>query len=144
MIYKLKELAHDPDHASLARYASLPLLKSFPTRCNLSQIEHLDYLFWAATQHADRASLHELIKSKLSRKSMNDAQRVHWLAAGVIIAPRAYNDRLRDFVQGREGRIRHLVTFFENRGQVSFDESRIALSEFLISLLGSYIGPRRG
>ena len=143
VIYKLKELAHDPDHASLARYASLPLLKSFPTRCNLSQIEHLDYLLWAATQHADRASLQELIKSKLSRKSMNDAQRVHWLAAGVIIAPRAYNDRLRDFVQGREGRIRHLVTFFENRGQVSFDESRIALLEFLISLLGSYIGPRQ-
>ena len=143
VIYKLKELAHDPDHASLARYASLPLLKSFPTRCNLSQIEHLDYLLWAATQHADRASLQELIKSKLSRKSMNDAQRVHWLAAGVIIAPRAYNDRLRGFLQGREGRIRHLVTFFENRGQVSFDESRIALLEFLISLLGSYIGPRQ-
>ena len=143
VIYKLKELAHDPDHASLARYASLPLLKSFPTRCNLSQIEHLDYLLWAATQHADRASLQELIKSKLSRKSMNDAQRVHWLAAGVIIAPRTYNDRLRDFLQGREGRIRHLVTFFENRGQVSFDKSRIALLEFLISLLGSYIGPRQ-
>ena len=143
VIYKLKELAHDPDHASLARYASLPLLKSFPTRCNLSQIEHLDYLLWAATQHADRVSLQELIKSKLSRRSMNDAQRVHWLAAGVIIAPGAYDDRLRDFVQGREGRIRHLVTFFENRRQVSFDESRIALLEFLISLLGSYIGPRQ-
>ena len=141
--YKLFELAYDPDHAKVAWHASLPLLRAFPTRCKLKQIQSLDYLLWAATQHADRASLQELIKSKLSRKSMNDAQRVHWLAAGVIIAPGAYNDRLRDFVQGREGRIRHLVTFFENRGQVSFDESRIALLEFLISLLGSYIGPRQ-
>ena len=38
-IYKLRELAHDPAHAKVARLASLRLLRSFPTRCNTEQLE---------------------------------------------------------------------------------------------------------
>ena len=94
-IYKLWELAHDHSHAQVSKYASLPLLRAFPTRCKLDQIENLNHLLWAALQYADRSSLQELIKKKLSRKSMNDAQRVHWLAAGIIVSPGAYNDLLR-------------------------------------------------
>ena len=100
-IHKLSELAHDPEHAQVARHASLPLLRAFPTRCKLEQIQSLDYLLWAAIQYADSSSLQELIDRKLSRKSMNDAQRVHWLAASIIVSPEAYNDLLRDFVQDR-------------------------------------------
>ena len=140
-IYKLAELAHDTDHAQVAKYASLPLLRAFPTRCKLNQIENLNHLLWAALQYADRSSLQELIKKKLSRKSMNDAQRVHWLAAGIIVLPETYNDLLRDFVQVRESRIRHLVAFFDNRVQFSFDVLGIPGLELLIHLVGSYIGP---
>ena len=140
-IYKLTELAHDTDHAQVAKYASLPLLRAFPTRCKLNQIENLNHLLWAALQYADRSSLQELIKKKLSRKSMNDAQRVHWLAAGVIISLGEYEDCLRDFVQVRESRIRHLVAFFDNRVQFSFDVLGIPGLELLIHLVGSYAGP---
>ena len=90
-IYKLWELAHDPvRHVQVAKHASLPLLRAFPTRCKLKQVQSLAHLLWAAIQHADRASLQELIERKLSRKSMNDAQRVHWLAAGLIVSLGAY------------------------------------------------------
>ena len=142
-IYKLWELAHDPDHAQVARHASLPLLRVFPTRCKLKQIDALDHLLWAAIQHADRALLQELIKRKLSRTSLNVAQRVYWLAAGVIVSPEAYNDLLKDFVWGRERRIRHLAAFFclEDPVQFSFDELGIPLLELLIRLVGSYVGP---
>ena len=142
-IYKLGELAHDPEHAQVARYASLPLLKSFPIRCKLEQIEHLGHLLWAALQYADRSSLQELIEKKLSRTSMNDAQRVYWLTVGVIVSPGEYEDCLRDFVQVRKSRIRHLVAFFDNRVQFSFDALGIPGLERLIRLLGSYIGPRQ-
>ena len=142
-IHKLGELAHDPEYAQVARYASLPLLKSFPIRCKLEQIEHLDHLLWAALQHADRSSLQELLEKKLSRTSMNDAQRVYWLAAGVIVSRGEYEDCLRDFVQVRESRIRHLVAFFDNRVPFSFDALGIPGLERLIRLLGSYIGPRQ-
>ena len=142
-IYKLWELAYDKAHAQVARYASLPLLRKFPTRCTQKQIKDLDYLFWAAIQHADRASLQELLKKKLSRKSMNDAQRVHWLAAGIVVSPEGHSDRLRDFVQGRESRIRQLVEFFFNDGQEqsSVIELRVEVLELLIRLVGSYAGP---
>ena len=149
-IYKLWELAHDPNHSQVAKYASLPLLHAFPTRCKLSQIENLNHLLWAALQYTDRSSLQELIKKKLSRKSMNDAQRVYWLAAGITVSPGTYNDLLRDFVRGREGRILHLAAFFcpqTSASFLSFGESRIAYElgipglELLIHLVGSYVGP---
>ena len=142
-IHKLWELAHDPDHAQVAKHASLPLLRAFPTRCNQKQIRDLDHLLWAAIQHADRVSLQELIKKKLSRKSMNDAQRVHWLAAGVIVSPSTYNDLLRDFVQSHERWVPHLAEFFplQDRVQFSFDELGISSLEVLTRLVGIYVGP---
>ena len=148
-IYKLWELAHDPNHSQVAKCASLPLLHTFPTRCRLNQIENLNHLLWASLQYADRSSLQELIKKKLSRKSMNDAQRVYWLAAGIIVSPGTYNDLLRDSVRGREGRILHLTAFFCPQTSAlfsSFGESRIAYElgipglELLIHLVGSYVG----
>ena len=53
-IDKLWELAYDHDHAKVARHASLRLLRAFPTRCTVKQIESLDCLLWAAIQHTDR------------------------------------------------------------------------------------------
>ena len=99
-------------HAQVARHASLPLLRSFPTRCRLAQIGSLDDLLWAAIFHADGTSLRELIDKKRSRDSMNETQRVHWLSAGFAIEPETYQDDLSNFVQGREKRVRHLAQFF--------------------------------
>ena len=140
-IYKLAELAHDTDHAQVAKYASLPLLRAFPTRCKQKQIEDLDHLLWAAIQHADRASLEELIDRKLSRPSMNVSQRVHWLAAGITVSPEMYNAPLSEFVQVRESRIRHLVAFFDSRVQFSLDVLGTPGLELLIHLIGSHVGP---
>ena len=140
-IYKLAELAHDTDHDQVAKYASLPLLRAFPTRCKQKQIEDLDHLFRAAIQHADRVSLEELIDRKLSRPSMNVAQRVHWLAAGIIVSPETYNASLSEFVQVRESRIQHLVAFFDSRVQFSFDVLETPGLELLIHLIGSHVGP---
>ena len=136
-------LARRRDHSQVAKHASLPLLHAFPTRCKLKQIEDLDYLLWAAIQYADRASLQELIEKKLSRKSMNDAQRVHWLAASLIVSPGAYNDLLRDFVQDHERRGLHLAKFFFPDDQVgsSLPELRVEVLELLIRLVGNYAGP---
>ena len=142
-IYKLAKLAHDTDHAQVAKYASLPLLRAFPTRCKQKQIEDLDHLLRAAIQHADRASLEKLIDRKLSRSSMNVAQRVHWLAAGIIVSPETYNVSLSEFVQVQESRIRHLVAFFDSRVQSSFDVLGTPGLELLIHLVGSHVGPNK-
>ena len=144
-IYKLWELAHDRDHAQVARQASLPLLRAFPTRCTLKQIESLDRLLWAAIQHADRRALQQLIDRKISRKSMNDAQRVHWLAAGFAVSPKTYIELLKDFVGGQEHRIQQLSKFFcpDDPVRFSFDGLGVPGLELLIRLVGSYAGPDR-
>lgn len=142
-VSKLAELVHDKAHAQVAKHAALPLLRAFPTRCKLGQIENLDYLLWAALQYADRTSLWELIDRKLSRRSMNGAQRVHWLASGIIVSPGKYNDRLRGFVRDREGRIRQLVKFFYHHGRArpSFSELGVEGSELLVRLVGGCARP---
>ena len=142
-IYKLWELAHDHDHAQVARQASLPLLRAFPIRCRIKQIESLDRLLWAAIQHVDRRALQELIGRKLSRKSMNVAQRVHWLAAGFTVSPETYIELLEDFVRDREHRIQQLSKFFcpEDSVRFSFDGLGVPGLELLIRLVGSYTGP---
>ena len=145
-IYNLWELAYDPEHARVARNASLPLLRAFPTRCKLKHINALDHMLWAAIQHADRTSFEELIERKLSQKSMNLAQRMHWLAAGLVVSPAIYRERLSEFVRGREKRIQPVATFFcdpERR----LSKSRIPVTlkipavEILIRLIGGYVGP---
>ena len=142
-IYKIWELAHDPNYAGVARHAAVPLLRAFPVRCRLTQVRALDHLLWAALQHGDRASFEELIRRKLSRTSLNVAQRVHWLAAAAVVSPGEYHDLLRDFVSGRERRIRHLPAFFcpDDPLGFSFLDLEIPLLELLIRLLGSWTGP---
>ena len=142
-VAKLWELAHDKDHAEVAKHASLPLLRAFPVRCNLNQLQSLHHLLWAAVQHADRTSLRELVERKLSRTSMNNAQRVYWLAAGFTVAPAVYQAPLSDFVQGHEKRVRHLAEFFyQDHVPLSwFDALGIPGLACFIRLVGGYVEP---
>ena len=144
-VFKLAEIAYDPEYAKVAKHASLPLLRAFPIRCKLKQLESLDHLLWAAIQYADKASLRELIEKKLLRTSMNYTQRVRWLAAGFAIAPEAYEDPLSEFVKGHERRSRHLAEFFQSRGRripsTWLEGMAFSASARLIHILGSYVGP---
>ena len=145
-IYNLWELAYDPEHARIARNASVPLLHAFPTRCKLKHINALDHMLWAAIQHADRASFEELMERKLSQKSMNLAQRIHWLAAGLVVSPAIYRERLSEFVRGREKRVQQVATFFcDPERRLSKLRIPVPLKipavELLIRLIGGYVGP---
>ena len=142
-IRKLRELARNNQHAQVARIISLPLLQSSPVQCNKKQIRNMDYLLWAALKYADRDALGELIGRKLSRGSMNVATRSRWLAAGLIVNPAVYKDRLEDFARGQEGRVRHLASFLilGNPRWFLLDELEIPELELLIRLIGSYFEP---
>ena len=146
-IYKLWELAHDPEHAQVAQRASLLLLHAFPVRCKLKQLRELDNLLWAAIRYADRASFERLIERNLSRTSMDHAQRTHWLAAGLVVSPARYCEQLSDSVRGREKQLQQVATFFcdpewESRYELGIPVPlEISAVELLIRLIGSYAGP---
>ncbi len=139
-------LLPDKENAKVGGLASLPLLRAFPTRCNAKQIHTLDNLLWAALRHADRSLFEELIETKLSRKSMNDAQRVRWLAAAVVRSPEAHTCMLTAFVQGKEKRVRCLAEFFSGEfRRAGFSLAEVELPtpvlEILVRLIGGCCRP---
>ena len=142
-VHRLYPLAHMPNHARVAHHASLPLLRTFPIRCAKRHLDALDHLLWAALQHAAAEPLRVLIGEKLSRRSMNVAQHVHWLAAGLVAAPDIWLDSLEAFVGNREERIRQLATFFCSDPPWPFLIERLEppALKLLIRLLGSWFGP---
>ena len=136
-------LAHDDGHAAVARVACVPLLRLFPIRCTVKQLDSLGDLLWAAILHADRHTLQALIEEKLARSSMNNAQRAGWLMCGVIAAPDSYEQPLWDFARGRERRIRHIAGFWRLDVPARFPFGILSTSalKLLVSLLGSWCGP---
>ena len=136
----LWQLAYEPDHARVARMVSLPLLRTFPARSRLKQIESLEHLLLAAIQHSDRESLAQLIDEKCRLKSMDVAQRARWLAAGLITSPGAYLESTGDFAANSERRIRHLIALFQTRISIDLD---LRVSTLLIRLAGASYAPDR-
>ena len=115
---KLYEPAYSEDHEHVARLATLPLLRRFPVRCTDRQLTALNYLLVAALLRCERASFLELVEEKLARRSMNVAQRVYWLAAGLVGAPESFTARLERFVSGNERRTRRLAELVVHRFRV--------------------------
>ena len=135
----LYNLAHSPDHASVARLATLPLLKSFPMRCRKHQLPSLSYLLQAALRHFNERALFELAEQKVDQKNMDVAQRVYWLTAAVLASPEEYLGRLDDFLVGNERRVQHLAELVLGR----YDKVRLKASqssEAVLALLIKHLG----
>ncbi len=140
----IHELAHSPDHARVARLATMPLLRQFPVRRASGQLSSLNHLLLAARRHCDIARLLELIEEKLADHRMSVAQRVHWLVAGLCIAPETYVERLESYAAGKERRIRFLAEAVTGQFSISPDlkyrQSAPAL-RLLIRLIGASCRP---
>ena len=140
----LHQIVNRENHARVAAFASLSLLSAFPVRCKMRQLEILDSLLWAALQHAEPSALHALIREKLSRASMRVAQRIHWLAAGVIIDPDRYLEPLQALVSISDDRIRKMTTFFEPDTRLSYlvEKLDVPTLQSLIKWMGNIFVPR--
>ncbi len=135
----IHELAHSPDHATVARIVAVPLLKRFPVRCKAGQLSSLNNLLIAARHHCDTEPLLELINNKHVHRSMNVAQRVHWLVAGLCIAPETYVKQLDSYATGRERRIRFLAEAVTRRIDLFPDpqcQKNVPALRLLIRLIG--------
>ncbi|MCY4189130.1 MAG: hypothetical protein OXD30_11670, partial [Bryobacterales bacterium] len=108
---ELWKLLREETYASVARHASLPLLRLIPVRCTTAQLNGLALALKAALRHCEKKRLEALIEDKLARKSMTAGQRVYWLAAGLFLAPAQYRKRFEDYVCFNEERIAHLAKF---------------------------------
>lgn len=138
-------LARDAAYGEVAEDSCLPLLSAFPTRCRVDQLGALDDLLWAAVRHADQDALRKLAEQKLTRKSMNSTQRIHWLAAARTAFGDAFQSELEASVATprHEKGIAQLVVFFSCSAakMPSLDEFGIGGIESLIRLFASICGP---
>lgn len=140
----LHELARSDRHARVARVASLRILQSFPVRCATRQLVYLNYLLWSALRHADRESFASLVDHKLSRTSMNVAQRARWLAAGLVMSPEACSEAAIAFTKGSERRVREFAGFLGDWGDAPVWIGRLGTAglEMLVRMIGASFGPR--
>ena len=139
----LPDLASRDGHSAVARRAALPLLRSFPARCTRRQITDLDHLLLAALRHADRASLRKLLESRLALSSLNVAQRVHWLSAGMVAEPAKWRGPFEEFVADGEARVRQVAVFCSSAGLRSSLIQALSAPDLalLFSLLGRSFRP---
>ncbi len=139
----LYALAYTESYSAVARLVSLTLLNAFPVRSTNQQLMSLDELLKAALRHADRQALLALVETKLELGSMNMAQRVRWLATGLIVVPDNYLEPLADFIKTQEKRASHLAGFLADRyDQWSpVDDLPVSAVGLLIRLIGGFFSP---
>ena len=147
----LSFLANRENHSLIAKSVSISLLKKFVPGYDRDLMPGLDLLLRAALRHADRAELLRLILEKTSLQCLNPLQRIHWLAAGALLAPEEYLDDLEQFCAANDDRIRELASALELGGHSLLGATedfaqlpayqRINILVTLVGLLAKYFGP---
>ena len=133
------ELAYHDDFVPVARLALPDLLKSFPLRAKNKLLNNtLDPLLKGAMRYLDRPVLAPIVSSRLAQVSMSAAQRVYWLACGLMIAPREYEVPLAAHIGKSRVLAARLGAFLHDRERrpkfkADLPESTLAL---LVELLG--------
>jgi len=139
-IQGIYQLAHDPEYHEIAKLAAIPLLEIYPVRANKQQASTLKYLLKAAMEFGDRNRLLGLITEKLALKSLDIAQRVYWLATGLVLSPAQYESMVKKYVGNNVTRINHLSSFlcddFHSR------QPGFSLPPNIIGLIVELLAPR--
>lgn len=143
----LYALAYDNTYADVARIALPNLLEKFPLRAGKNQISNaLDPLIKGSLRYLNHQMLTQVVARKLASKSVDAAQRVYWLACGLVIAPEIYAAELMRYLGKNQVRRNYLANFFHSRRENwmpnvgSFPESTLAL---LIELFAADCSPER-
>jgi hypothetical protein len=145
-LHGIWQLAYDDNFAAVAQAALPDLLKGFPLRAKKQLLANvLDPLLKAALRYLDRATLAGIVSTRLAQGSMSAAQRVYWLACGLLIAPHDYEIALARHVGASKALRGHLGVFLHDRERrpgfnTVLPESSLAL---LIELLAPDSPPER-
>lgn len=107
-------LEHNTEYREVAILTAPRLLETFPVRARSGQLHHLENLLKTAMRYTPE-QLPRLIGKKLSMKGMDVAQKVYWLATGMLLDPKQYEAALWRHIGKSEVRANHLSGFLGNR-----------------------------
>ena len=130
----LYQLAYNDVYFEVASIALPPLLEGFPLRARKQQLGNaLDPLLKGALHYLDKKMLASILEHKLELGSMDAAQRVYWLACGLIIDPAAYAAKLFQYIGKSKPRRNQLAGFLHDRWERGFPYA--VLPETVLALL---------
>ncbi len=133
-------LAYNDTYSGIARIVLPPLLEGFPLRARKHQLGNaLDPLLKAALGHLDKKALASVVERKLKLGSMDAAQRVYWLACGLIISPAVYIAKLLQYIGKSKVRQGYLAGFLHDRWKRGFPY--VALPETVLALMVELLAP---
>ena len=138
----LYALAFRDDHAEVASLATLQLLERFPVRCMKKQMQGLRLLLKAGLLYCDEEQVLSMVNEKLSHSSMNVAQQICWLAAGLVVSPPSFIEKVEPYLSSNERRVKSLVEFIKNFSRELMERLDVSSMKFFIRLLGSSYKPR--
>lgn len=145
-LHGIWQLAYDDDFAAVARVALPNLLNNFPLRAKNKLLANaLDPLLKAALRYLEHPALAAIISARLAQGSMSVAQRVYWLACGLLVSPAEYEAPLAKHIGISKTLRGHLGGFLHDRERrpgfkTDLPESSLAL---LIELLAPDSPPER-
>jgi len=128
------------ENVNVTRRVSMTLLEKFPVRCKSKQIKALRSLLIATILRCDeKPFLLKIVRKKLSYRSMNIAQRVHWLTAGLIVSPSSFYERsLEKYLKNHERRIQNLCEFIISFPEELIKRLGVQALKLMIQLVGPY------
>lgn len=103
-------ITHDVNFSDVAKIAIPRVLQHFPLRAKTSQFSMLTLLLKAALQYSQE-QLPALLENKIAMKSMDVAQKVHWLTAAMLFDPKKYEDVLWEYVGNSWHRANYIASF---------------------------------
>ena len=142
----LYPLAYNDVYSEVASIALPLLLEGFPLRARKKQLGNaLDPLLKGALHYLDKKMLASILERKLELGSMDAAQRVYWLACGLIIDPAAYAEKLFRYIGKSKPRRNQLAGFLHDRWERGFPYAALpeTVLAHLIELLLPCCTPER-
>jgi len=124
----------------------MQLLRVFPARAQKKQVsEILGKLLKSALRYLHDSEIKGIIDEKLAIPKLDVTQRIYWLAAGLVVAPRDYETVARAFVGKNRARIQCLAAFFIDRSdrRILREGTHESSRAYLVRMFAPVCSPER-
>lgn len=139
----LYQLAHDPHYAEIARRIAPQLAEALSVKVSKKQLRSVRELIACVLRTLDKPQQLALIANRLALPTMDVAQRVYWLTAGVQIAPDMYLPQLQRYLGTNQTRAAHAYAMLSEQRQERDSVVQLTLeaSALFVELLGTHFTP---
>lgn len=145
-ISSLYPLAHNESYSKVALLCVPKLLKALPLRVKKTVINNsVEPLLTAAMFYLPPEELKSIVKSKLSQKSMDNAQRTYWYGCALLLEPKIYEKEVNEFIGTSQTRSTYLVRFLyiRHKNKGFYENLPISTLGMLIKVLGPGLNSRQ-